>query len=242
LIATISGAGVLGGGAVTFLDSGRILGTAAVGPLNDARLPVAPMNGSVHTLTASFGGTAQYAPSVSPVLSEQWPASGPGFSLKITVAQNPAVSPAVASLQVDVSSLGDFRQAVELSCAGGLPTGYSCVFASASINASGNSSLSIASSAKSASAKHAALPAWPEITAAFVFALLLGCWTREPRRLLFLLGTVSFCTALGGCSGGSTPGSVVSQIVVLTVQATAASESQVTIHSAQIPVRLPASE
>ncbi|MGA2299056.1 MAG: hypothetical protein ABSG77_00005 [Candidatus Acidiferrum sp.] len=102
----------------------------------------------------------------------------------------------------------------------------------------GNASLLILPASKAARV-HFFGNGWPGITAAFVFALLLGSGTRRQSRFLVVLIALSLLTALSGC-GSSTPSREASQTIVLTVQASTASGSQAIIHSAQIPVRLPA--
>jgi hypothetical protein len=198
------------------------------------------MNSGTHTLTASFGGVPRYAPSVSPVLYEQWPAAGSGFSLQITTAQRVAPAPAVASLQANIDALGDFRQSIELSCKSGLPHGYTCEFSPESLNGSGNSSLLILPASNTVawnSGSHGS----PGIVAAFVFALLLGSWKNGYSRFVILIA-VSFATAVSGCSGGSASSLATSRTVVLTVEASTANSSPMTIHSAQVLVRLPVAD
>jgi Bacterial Ig-like domain (group 3)/FG-GAP-like repeat len=240
LIATVVAPDLPAGGTVTFLDTGLLLGTAPVDAGGIARLPMAQMNSGTHTLTASFGGVPRYAPSVSPVLYEQWPAAGSGFSLQITTAQRVAPAPAVASLQANIDALGDFRQSIELSCKSGLPHGYTCEFSPESLNGSGNSSLLILPASNTVawnSGSHGS----PGIVAAFVFALLLGSWKNGYSRFVILIA-VSFATAVSGCSGGSASSLATSRTVVLTVEASTANSSPMTIHSAQVLVRLPVAD
>jgi hypothetical protein len=239
LVATVSSANPPARGDVVFLDSGIILGTAPVDASGMARLLVAQMNSGPHALTASFAGASQYAPSVSPVLTELWPSTGPGFSLALTTSQALVAPPAVASLQVTLGPLGDFRQAVELSCANGLPVGYRCAFSPETLGGSGNASLLILPTLKIVRLQLFG-NGWPGITAAFVFLLILGSGTHRQSRLLLVLFAVSLITALSGCRS-STSSLETQQTVVLTVQASAASGSQAIIHSAQIPLRLRAS-
>lgn len=125
-----------------------------------------------------------------------------------------------------------------LSCANGLPVGYRCAFSPETLRGSGNASLLILPTLKVARL-HLFGNGWPGITAAFVFLLMLGSGTHRQSRLLLVLFAVSLITALSGCRS-STSSLEAQQTVVLTVQASAASGSQAIIHSAQIPLRLPA--
>jgi hypothetical protein len=239
LTATVFAPELPPGGTVSFLDNGSVLGTGLVDAFGVARLANARMELGTHSLTASFGGTAHYAPSVSPFLNEQWPASGPGFSLQLTPAQSSAAAPAVLSLQVYVAQLGNFRQAVQLSCLSGLPHGYACIFSPETLNGSGKSALLIVPTSNVA-----VLPSqanrWPGITAAFIFILLLGSWRRPSLFLPFFM-VVSLVTVLTGCER-STPSFEAPQTIVLTVQASALSGSQTIIHSEQISVQLSVSK
>jgi hypothetical protein len=237
LVATVSSANPPSSGSVTFLDRGVILGAAPLDSTGVARLANVQMSSGTHTLTGSFGGTSQYAPSVSPILKEQWPSTGPGFSLLVTAAQFPPAPPASASLQVDVEALGGFRQSVGLSCSAGLPDDYSCEFSPVTLNGSGNASLLILSAPKAARVYRFSND-WPGITSAFLFALLVGSATRRRSRILFVFIGVCFLNVLSGCTS-SAPPSVVSQTIVLTIQANVPGGSQTIIHSAQFPLRLP---
>lgn len=235
LVATISSIRPPSSGNVVFLDGGVILGTAPIDTSGVARLLIAKMDSGNHAFTASFRGTAQYAPSVSPVLSEEWPSTGPGFSLVVTAA-HPSTATAAASLLVDLEPFGDFRHAVELSCASGLPIGYTCTFSPRTVNGPGKALLSILPSSTIAR-RYVSGNRWPGIAVAFGLALLVATGARLQSRFLLLLFAVSLL-ALGGCRSlaPTTPGA---RIIVLTVEAsTAVSGSHVIIHSAQSIVRL----
>jgi hypothetical protein len=235
LIATVSSLEIFSSGAVTFLDSGKILGTAPVDASGTARLANVQMNSGIHMLTASFGGTPQYAPAVSPVLTEQWPSDGPGFSLLVFAAPLPASESSPPLLEVKVNLLSDFRQVVGLSCVGGLPSGYSCSFTPNALNGAGSSVLQIVAASKTAY-WHSAVAGW-FVAAGLVFAVLLGSGTRREYQFLFLLLVISASAVLNGC-GSMTQSLESPRTFVLTVQATSTSSSEKIIHSAQVPVWL----
>jgi hypothetical protein len=98
LVASVSPINLSSGATITFLDSGTILGSAPLDASGTARLQLAQMGSGQHSLTASFGGDAQFAPAVTPVLTEEWPPAGPGFSLQVEESANKPVSPAVAEM------------------------------------------------------------------------------------------------------------------------------------------------
>jgi len=238
LVATVSGGGA-GSNTVVFLDAGVILGSAQVTSSGVATIPFQPGTG-LHVLTASFAGTSTAAPSVSPALNEQWPSSGPGFSLQIAAQANPSNSSAAASFLVSVLPDGAFRQALTLSCSNDLPEGYSCEFAPTSLTGSGNSMLQIVPGSKTASMHRTPAP-WPGVLLAFGCVLLLGGGKNLHSRILLVFFRCFIVISLTGCGSATTP-SQATQAVVLTVQASTGSGPQAIIHSAQIPVRLPVGE
>jgi hypothetical protein len=240
LVATVLSAKPLAAGNVIFLDSGTILGTAPVDSPGIARLENTQMSSGAHSLTASFAGTAQFAPSVSPQLNEQWPQSGQGFSMQIAPEQIPNGTAGVAALKISVTPLGDFREAVEFSCASGLPVGYRCEFSPAVLSGTGASSLLILPTMKLAQLRSSPQRG-PAIVIGCVFALLLGSWKRRQFSLLLLFAAIAASAALGGCNS-SMRSTQTAQTVVLTVQASTASGSQSIIHSGQVAVRIPASK
>lgn len=227
-------------GTVTFLDSGVILGTAHTDPSGTAVLRVDVLSSGNHSLTANFTSGSEFAPSVSPELRDQWPATGPGFSLNFG-ARTLRVSPAGSDpLQVRIVSLPLFQGQVLLSCAGGLPEGYTCDFSPSAVTGGGVSTFKIRPSAKSANALPEAIPLYA-IALGLISVALLGSWTRHPRWvvILVLLGCTVGMT--GGC-GTVPPSGTHTQIVVLTVRAASGTGPEAIIHSAQIQLIVPGSD
>jgi len=234
LVASIYGGTVPSGGTITFLDAGKILGTATVNASGVAAVSVPQFENGAHTLTASFSGAAMLAPAVSPALVEQWPSAGPGFSLAIAKSQSLAPG-SVGSWQVSVLPFRDFRQTVQLSCADGLPEGYTCAFSPAElVNGAGNSALLISASSRTVRAQRVAayLPAMLLIPMAFLF---FGTGNDRRFRIFLVLLAVSLGGLLSGCN--SSTRSV--QMSVVTVQASSGTGAQAVIHSVQVPLRLP---
>jgi hypothetical protein len=197
------------------------------------------MKSGAYALTASFAGASQYAPSVSPVLTEKWPSTGPGFSLLVTEATLPATAPALASLEVEIAPIGHFQQDVALSCGGGPPKGYSCSFSPEVLSISGKSILTILPPLNSAHPRSRPL-VWPGVTAALLFGLLLASgMRRQPWCLVFVSAATLTAFSLSGC-GSYVVSPQTPRTIVLTVQAITAGSPQTIIHSAQIPVRLAA--
>jgi hypothetical protein len=237
LVATVSSLEIFSRGAVTFLDSGKILGTAPVDATGTARLANVEIKSGIHALTASFGGTPQYAPAVSPVLTEQWPSNGPGFSLLVIATRSLVSGSSPPSLEVKLNSLSDLRPVVGLSCVSGLPSGYSCSFAPDTLPGTGSSTLQVVAVSNSAE-WHAERMVW-FVAAGLVFAVLLGSGTRRDYWFLLLLLAIFASAVVNGC-GSIAQSPETPRTIVLTVQATSASGSEKTIHSAQVLVRLAA--
>jgi len=240
LLASVSAPNLGITGTVIFLDSGLILGTAQVNSSGVAILPLARVSSGAHSLTASFGGTSELAPSVSPVLNDQWPASGPGFFLRIAKQEDSLAAGAAASLRVSVVPVGNSPQPIELSCANGLPEGYSCVFFPAVLAGSGDSSLHIVRETSGAHTRQR-LGSWPSIAIAFVSILLMESWKNSRSRVLIVLVTIAILGSVSGC-GGSSRWMAPPQTFVLTVQASMRTGTAAVVNSGQIAVQLPGSK
>jgi hypothetical protein len=236
LVATVSGEGA-DSSRVTFLDTGVILGSAPVSSLGVAEIPF-QQGAGLHVLTASFAGTSRVAPSVSPALNEQWPSSGPGFSLRIATQANPSNPSVVASFLVSVLPDRDFRQPLMLSCSSALPNGYACEFAPAFLAASGNSMLLVLTGSERASMRRIPAP-WSGTLLAFGCILLLATAKNRHSRITVVFFGCFLVIFFTGCRN-SARSSHATQAVVLTVQASTAIEAQAIIHSVQVAVRLPA--
>jgi hypothetical protein len=121
-------------GAVTFLDRGSVLGTAISDGPGTAVLLTSSLSSGVHNLSASFSGDSQLAPAVSPEFVEQWPPSGPGFSMELSVESISVGAAHSEQLPIRITPVGDFRQRVQFACGVGVPSGYTCVFSPSSLD------------------------------------------------------------------------------------------------------------
>ena len=221
-------------GTVTFLDSGSILGTAESDESGNAVLPVGKLGSGTHNFSVSFGGGPDIAPSASPVFRDQWPESGPGFSVNAT-AGGLHVSPRGSdSVSITIAPITSFHQEVQLFCAAGLPENYTCDFSPASLTGGGVSILKIRPSAKTAETLPETIPLSCGITlGVFWFLMLAGCDWR-PRAVALLL-VCSSLFLLGACSIAPSSGRQ-TQMIVLTVRATSGSGTETIVHSTQFSV------
>jgi len=218
-------------GNVTFLDAGVILGTAETNESGIATLRVPALASGTHSLSASFGGRADFAPGVSPTILDEWPQTGPGFKISLGASAMNVGPSSSDSLNVTVVPSPGFARPVQLSCSPGLLAGYSCNFSPDVLNAGGTSMLTIRSSTNNAKRRSQPIPVYA--LASGLFALIfLGKSSRRPHVIVVLL-LCCFAAALGGCSTSSSPDKSASTIV-LTIRTTSGSGADAIVHSAQI--------
>jgi hypothetical protein len=237
LIAFVWSPEAVSGGAVVFLDSGKILGTARVDVAGIARLTNVKLESGTHLLAASFEATARYAPSASPVLTERWPSAGPEFSLVVVPSGDSRATSSSTSLIAEIAPQTGFQGLVSLSCFAGFPRDYSCSFSPGSVAGAGNSLLTVAASPKSAGIEPS--PAGWSIAAGLLLLFFVVGGAPRGFRFAALLIVVLAAPIFSGCASSGRPlGSAAQQTVVLTIQATSGQGSQEIIHSSQVLVRL----
>ena len=213
-------------GRVVFIDNGTIVGAAETNPSGTAILPVGALPSGVHSFTASFGGNAEFAASVSPELYDEWPATGPGFGLSLG-ARAVQVTPAGSdSLQISIEPLPNFGQLVTLSCSAGLPDGDVCDFTPGTLTGGGVSTLTIRPQTKIAKRSSRSISLYAILCG--IVSILLLCGQRRSRALVVLL----VCCALGAATGCGTA-SARTRMVVLTIRAVSGTGSSAIVRSAQ---------
>jgi hypothetical protein len=117
-------------GTVTFLDGTTTLGTGALNSTGMATFSTSTLTAGTHSLTAAYGGDANFMASTSAVLSQVVVA--PGFTISATTSSVTVPAGSPASYQIMVTGVNNFSSAVKLSCSAGLPTGTSCAFSPSS--------------------------------------------------------------------------------------------------------------
>jgi hypothetical protein len=129
-----SGSGGAFSGTVTFLDGGTAVGTASVSAAGIATLSVTTLGVGGHTLTASFGGSANYMASVSGTLAESIAMANTATALSSSIA------PSIAGMNVVLTA--------SVTGNGGIATGTvkfldgTTVIGSGALNGSGVATLS----------------------------------------------------------------------------------------------------
>jgi hypothetical protein len=238
LVATVSALSGSPRGIVTFLDDGRILGKAVTDASGRASLAIGTPASGIHDLSASFAGEPGFAPAVSPVVEDRWPATGPGFGLAVGSGVVSLSASAPASLPVRVAPLAGYAQPVQLSCAEGLPTGYACNFTPGALSG-GTSILTISPAGRGSASPAGGMPwYWPAL-GLLLLAVLAGLlWPARGMRLRRAVALLAVCCAFGalaGCAANSSS----SRETVLTIQAKSGTAPDSIVHAAQVTLRLP---
>jgi hypothetical protein len=240
VVATSSSA-VVPTGVVTFLDGGAILGTKALVGSGVASFSTSALSVGVHAITASYGGDANSAASVSAMLTETvngTVAAGTGFSVSVTGAAK-VLPGAVTSLQVAVAPQTGYMQPVQLSCAD-LPSEAACTFAAHTIPAGGGTttlqlstmaprSCTVADSGSTT----AGLPFAGTAMAALLVLFIPGKRRRAYRGLLAALIALCGMATLSGCGActdlGTKPGSYTIRVIGTSGASVVTTKVQVTV-------------
>lgn len=219
-------------GAVTFLMDGSVLGEVFTNREGTATLDLSaiPASGQ-HKWWASYAGTSAFAPSASPALEESWQNGGPAFTLSLDT--NTVSVSSVRPAQIHIRVVASSAQTTALSCASGLPLGYSCTFTPASLSGSGTATLTI-------SAVHDTV-AGSQTTGGWVMTLCLLAFLPALRRrglrwLIVMIALVPMI-ALSGCSTPLTEQRG-AQMSILVIESTSGSGSGAVIHSSQVTLRV----
>ena len=226
---------------VTFLDSGAILGKAPLQADGTATLTIKRLTSGVHSLTASFAGGEAVGPSVSPALMQAWPSSGPGFDVSLGSSVAAVGKEGSATVEVAVPAFSGFAQPAQLACVSGLPSGYSCYFSPAAVNAGGKSTLTIRKLTGMSRGAFVRTPgvAARNLTLALCAVLALGLMYMsfgKRRPLVFQAAMLALTiAAIASCSGNSSISGALGPSVV-SIRATAGSGSGAIIHDIQICV------
>jgi len=184
-------------GLVTFRDGSSALGTGTLNALGVATFAISSLALGSHSISAAYGGDANFAPSTSAALS--FSVTGPpDFELATSPGQTSRTvnaGPADATYPVAVVALNGFTGVVNLTCS--LPaaaTGTNCTVNPASVVTSGNATVTVTTSATVTTAARSRLPPgglrWRfgpgpgtvPIGLLAVLGLSLGALYARPRR------------------------------------------------------------
>jgi hypothetical protein len=191
----------VGSGNVTFYDGSTSLGTSALSAAGTASLSTSFTVLGIHNLTAVYDGDADYLSSTSAVYTETIVAGD--FSISATPGTASVYTGESAAVQVNVTSLRGFNQALALTCSG-LPANATCSFSPASLpEGQGAANLVIQTVAP-----HETGAASVSASAAVLGALTLLLLPGWRRRRGFLAGLSAVLLAIGVAMGMAGCGSV----------------------------------
>jgi hypothetical protein len=230
-------------GTVTFADGSTTLETGTLDSTGKATYSTTALATGAHSITAAYGGDANFSGSTSAAVSITITAPvPPGFTLSLSPASGTA-SNGIATSTVNVSPTGGFNQAVTLSCSAA-PKNSTCDISPSPITPNSASpataTMTIKINVKPTATAQNAGPrgsrrAGQTASLAFlgggvIFGCMLFCQRRRTRWLI-QLGVASLLAAsvITGCvtSGSKTPKGT----YALTVTGTAGSNSQSATYS-----------
>jgi hypothetical protein len=199
-------------GSVAFLDTGIVLGSAALDGTGKAVLPTGNLAPGSHTFSAAYGGDSAYAASQAafPFVVIVNP---PDFGLSLSSGTATVHAGQPATYPISLLNLNGFVGTVNFTCTSGLPSLTACSFNPPSValnGLGGNTTLTITTTAPTAAPPAPGLGAGLGTTAGFFGLVLVGglAVRKRGRRwgAAFLLLTVlSLCGALISCGGGGPP-------------------------------------
>ncbi len=122
-------------GSIIFMDGSTTLGTSPLNSSAQAAYTTSSLTTGTHSLTAVYGGDANFAGSTSAVLTQT--VNGPGFALGLNPATVTLNAGQSGSTTVTVTPESGFDQSVSFACSG-LPLASSCSFSPSTVTPNGS--------------------------------------------------------------------------------------------------------
>jgi hypothetical protein len=193
------------------------MGTLASGT---ATFATSTLAAGSHSITAQYGGDANYAGSTSTPLAQIVNAPAADFSVAASASSVTVAAGQTGMVRLTVTPVNGSTQTVTLNCAG-LPTGSACTFMPTSVMLDGThagmAQLMISTTARTAQAMKVASAGTPPkfgrmlaLLSIFMIAIL-GLALVRPRRAMLRIAMAALVLALpvtilvacGGSSGGA---------------------------------------
>jgi hypothetical protein len=198
-------------GSVSFMEGSTVLGTA---PLSNgaATLRTTQLPAGTNTVSASYAGDTADAASTSSSVTVQVTQAADDYTLSLSANSVSASAGKPGTLMLTMTPTGGLAAAQSFACTG-LPSGWGCSFAPASLSGSTPQSTTITVGMMSA-AQISTLRSGMQMALVWPFPLLLiggrSMYRRRERAEIArrVLGAIAFTAlALAGCGGsGSGPG------------------------------------
>jgi Bacterial Ig-like domain (group 3)/FG-GAP-like repeat/FG-GAP repeat len=216
ITSTVPGDTLVPTGKVTFNE-----GTAAVGSGNLNSSGVATFTTSSlalgpHSITAVYGGDANFTGSTSTVLSQA--VVQPNYSLAAKPTSQTVNPGSSASYTITLTPSNGYNGTVTISCPSGLPSGVNCntptvaagqTQATLTMSTAGPTGALITT--PEVSPHHGDPNLWASLTGVGMLGMVLaGDWKKRNRRrlgVMFLILGLAMVLALVGCGGGSSSSS-----------------------------------
>jgi hypothetical protein len=246
-------------GTVTFFDGSTQLGTGSVGNGGVATYQTSTLAVGAHSITAQYGGDANYSASTSPAVQVTITSGAGSFALSASpTSVTLTESQLMGQTTISVTPSGGFSSPVALT-ATGVPAGFTASFAPATVTPNGSAATSVMTiQATSGDARRTIAAAAPGggggssatamaskgrwYGAAFAGELLmlaLGFTQRRKRIFAAAGGRLAFAALVGalaitfmaGCSAKNP-----SKTFTITVTGTSGSQTETTTISATLPI------
>jgi len=225
-------------GSVSLFDGATALGMLPLAS-GGASFSVPALAMGVHSLSAVYSGVLGFSPSTSSPVAVTVSAPGsapvPDYVLALSASSVSATATQDASLNVSVISQNGAFAKLAFACSG-LPAGWSCSFAPASVSGNGTESTTLTVSAAKGASNGAGGAAGTQLAVIWPLPLLLLGLARRGSRQWRLAPALLALVVIGGCGGdaggssgsGTAPSAANSYPVTVT-----ATGSNAPMHSAQ---------
>jgi hypothetical protein len=232
-------------GTVSFMDGSTMLGTAALSN-GTAALETAQLAAGANSVTASYAGDAADAASTSGTVAVQVTGAADNYTLSLSTTALSASTSKPGTLMLTMTPAGGTALAQSFTCSG-LPSGWSCSFAPASLSGSTPQSTTITVGAMSVAQASSLRSGMQTVLVCPVPLLLVGAGSarrtarRRSARAGVALGVIALAVlglaACGGSDGDKGAQSGSGQTYTVTVTATGTGTAT---HSAQFTLTVTA--
>ena len=231
-------------GTVTFLDGATTLGPGTLNASGSTTFSTSTLSAGMHSITAQYGGDANFATSTSTALSINITATAGNFTLSVSPGSVNVTASQAGMAVVTVTPTNGFNQQVQFSCSN-VPEGIDCEFEPHSVTPNGGPATTMLAVTEEAEgdrrarksgvgngnwsvgggANTAALAMRTLFVPVFGCELLLlaGLWRRRPssnrrgawQAAFATLLLVTIATFAGGCSNSPHPRTTGAVITVI---------------------------